>query len=157
MEDQQISNLQIARGTLNDQEREIINNHVVITLAMLNSLHYPKHLRKVPEIAGSHHERMDGKGYPRHLTAEQLSIPARMVAIADVYEALTAADRPYKKAKTLTESLRILGFMAKEGHIDPDLFDVFVRQGVWKQYAEEHLKPEQIDEVDLNAIPNYKP
>ena len=154
--DEEIAKLQIARGTLSDEEREIIQNHVKVTLEMLNTLPYPNNLRDVPEIAGSHHERMDGTGYPRGLTREQMSVPARMVAVADVFEALTAADRPYKKAKTLSESLRIMGFMSKDDHIDPDLFDCFVREGVYLRYAEQFLKTEQIDEVDVGALPGYR-
>ena len=156
LSDEEVEKLQIARGTLSDEEREIIQNHVKVTLEMLNTLPYPASLREVPEIAGSHHERMDGTGYPRGLTREQMSVPARMVAVADVFEALTAADRPYKKAKTLSESLRIMGFMSKDNHIDPDLFDCFVRERVYLRYAEQFLKPEQIDEVDVGALPGYR-
>ncbi len=156
LSDEEVEKLQIARGTLSDEEREIIQNHVKVTLEMLNTLPYPASLREVPEIAGSHHERMDGTGYPRGLTREEMSVPARMVAVADVFEALTAADRPYKKAKTLSESLRIMGFMSKDNHIDPDLFDCFVRERVYLRYAEQFLKPEQIDEVDVGALPGYR-
>ncbi len=119
---------------------------------MLEKLPFPKHLSKVPEYAGCHHERMDGKGYPRGLTRDEMSIPARMVAIADVFEALTASDRPYKDAKTLSETIRIMAYMKRDGHIDPDLFDLFIEAGVYQDYAKEHLKPEQIDEVDVQAM-----
>lgn len=155
--DTEIENLKISRGTLNDDERLIINNHVSVTLKMLNSLHYPKTLLNVPDIAASHHEKMDGTGYPRQLKGEDMLVQSRIVAIADVFEALTAADRPYKKWKTLSESLRILGFMARDGHVDPDLFDIFVREKVYLKYAEEHLKPHQIDEIDESKIPGYEP
>ena len=124
---------------------------------MLESLPYPKALQRVPEYAGGHHERMDGKGYPRGLTREQMSIPARMMGIADIFEALTARDRPYKKAKTLTDSLFILGKMKLDNHVDPDLFDLFIRQKVYLRYAEEFLEPEQIDAVDESKIPGYTP
>lgn len=157
LSDEEIEKLQIARGTLSAEERESIQNHVKVTLEMLDTLPYPANLRDVPEIAGSHHERMDGTGYPRGLTREQMSVPARMVAVADVFEALTAADRPYKKAKTLSESLRIMGLMSRDDHIDPDLFDCFVREGVYLRYAEQFLRPEQIDHVDLAALPGYEP
>src|SRR3546814_14056368 len=100
-----------------------------ISIDMLEQLPFPKHLRKVPEYAGGHHEKMDGTGYPRGLTREQMSIPARIMAIADVFEALTAADRPYQKAKKLSEALKIMSFMNKENHIDPDLFELFMRAG----------------------------
>jgi HD-GYP domain-containing protein (c-di-GMP phosphodiesterase class II) len=126
---------------------------VATTIRMLESLPWPRQLARVPEYAGGHHERVDGKGYPRGLTREQMSLPARMIAIADVFEALTAADRPYKRAKTVAESLAILGQMKVSGHVDPDLFDVFLRERVWLDYAHRFLAAEQIDEVDLSRIP----
>lgn len=124
---------------------------------MLEALPWPKHLRNVPEYAGGHHERMDGKGYPRGLTRDQMSIQARCMGIADIFEALTAKDRPYKKSKTLTESLTILGKFKLNGHIDPDLFDIFMWERVYEKYAKQFLDPEQIDEVDLSKIPGYVP
>jgi HD-GYP domain-containing protein (c-di-GMP phosphodiesterase class II) len=145
-------NLCIAKGTLNDKERETINYHIVATIKMLESLPFPRHLQHVPEYAGGHHEKMDGTGYPNGLTRDQMSVQARIMAIADIFEALTASDRPYKKGKRLSECLRIMGFMKKDQHIDPDLFEVFVRQGVYRKYAEEFLDPEQIDEVDPEII-----
>jgi HD-GYP domain-containing protein (c-di-GMP phosphodiesterase class II) len=157
LSDEEVLNLTIPYGTLTKEEREIINNHIVATIRMLEALPWPKHLKNVPEYAGGHHERMDGKGYPRGLTREQMSIQARTMGIADIFEALTAKDRPYKLGKTLTESLQILGRMCLGGHIDPDLFDVFVRQKVYLRYAKEFLDPAQIDEVDESAIPGYKP
>jgi len=116
---------------------------------MLETLPFPKKLRRVPEYAGGHHEKLDGTGYPRGLTRADMSIPARVMAIADIFEALTAADRPYKKAKSLSESLKIMKFMVKDQHIDPDLFDLFLRSGVWKTYAENFLLPAQIDPVNI--------
>ncbi len=154
---EEVQNLKIGRGTLSVREREIINNHVAVTIKMLESLPYPKHLKRVPEYAGGHHEKMDGTGYPNKLKREEMSIPARMVAIADVFEALTAKDRPYKKAMSLSKSLTILGRMKLEKHIDPDLFDIFIWDKVYLKYAKEHLDAEQIDEVDLNSIPGYVP
>ncbi|MGZ8251658.1 MAG: HD-GYP domain-containing protein, partial [Methylophilaceae bacterium] len=115
----------------------------------------PKGLKRVPEYAGGHHERMDGNGYPRGLKREEMSVPARIMGIADIFEALTSRDRPYKKAKTLTESLFILGKMKLENHIDPDLFDIFIREKIYLRYAEQFLEPEQIDEVDESKIPGY--
>jgi len=109
----------------------------------------------VPEYAGVHHERMDGRGYPKGLTRDEMSVQARVMGIADVFEALTAGDRPYKKAYTLSQALTILGKMKLEGHIDPDLFDVFVREGVWKEYAGRFLSAEQVDVVDLAKIPGF--
>lgn len=157
LSENEVYNLNIARGTLTAEEREIINNHIVVTINMLESLPYPKDLQRVPEYAGGHHERMDGKGYPRGLTREQMSIPARIMGIADIFEALTARDRPYKKAKTLSESLFILGKMKLDNHVDPDLFDIFIRQKVYLEYARQFLEPEQIDAVDESKIPGYVP
>ncbi len=157
LNDDEIENLSIPRGTLTGKEREIINYHIVATIKMLEALPWPKHLRHVPEYAGGHHERMDGKGYPRGLTREQMSVQARVMGIADIFEALTAKDRPYKKGKTLTESLQILGKFKEGGHIDPDLFDVFIRQKVYQRYAEQFLDANQIDRVDESKIPGYSP
>ncbi len=157
LNEEESQNLKIGRGTLSYREREIINNHVAVTIKMLESLPYPKHLKRVPEYAGGHHEKMDGTGYPNKLKKEEMSIPARMVAIADVFEALTAKDRPYKKAMTLSKSLTILGRMKLENHVDPDLFDVFMWDKVYLKYAKAHLDPEQIDVFDVNSIPGYVP
>jgi HD-GYP domain-containing protein (c-di-GMP phosphodiesterase class II) len=152
---EEIENLTIVAGTLTAAERQVINHHITVTIRMLEALPWPRHLEKVPEYAGGHHERMDGKGYPRGLTREQMSVPARIMGIADIFEALTARDRPYKPGKTLTESLRILGQMRLGGHIDPDLFDVFVRERVYQKYGEQFLDPAQIDAVDVTQIPGY--
>ncbi|HEV8097487.1 MAG TPA: HD domain-containing phosphohydrolase [Burkholderiales bacterium] len=154
---EELQNLTIRAGTLTPDERKIINHHIVATIKMLEALPWPKHLRKVPEYAGGHHERMDGKGYPRGLTREQMSVPARVMGIADIFEALTAKDRPYKRGKTLSESLEILGRFKLNGHVDPDLFDVFVRKKVYLRYAEAYLDPDQIDEVDPSRIPGFTP
>ena len=155
--DDEIENLNIPRGTLTAKDREIINYHIIATIKMLEALPWPKHLRHVPEYAGGHHERMDGKGYPRGLTREQMSVQARVMGIADIFEALTARDRPYKKGKTLTESLQILGKFKEGGHIDPDLFDVFIRRKVYQRYAEKFLDVNQVDSVDESKIPGYSP
>lgn len=155
--DDEFENLNIQKGTLNDAEREQMQDHAAMSIAMLSVLPFPKELKNVPEYAGGHHERMDGKGYPNHLTKDDLSIPARMMGIADIFEALSAGDRPYKKAKKLSESLRILGFLKLEGHIDPDLFDIFVEQEVYMEYARKYLNPDQIDEVVKADIPGYEP
>jgi HD-GYP domain-containing protein (c-di-GMP phosphodiesterase class II) len=157
LSEEEIANLTIRAGTLNAQEREIINNHISVTIRMLESLPWPKHLQQVPEYAGGHHERMDGKGYPRGLRGDQMSVQARMMAIADIFEALTAKDRPYKKGKTLSESLEILGGFRMRDHIDPDLFDIFIRKKVYLQYAQRFMDPAQIDEVDESRIPGYTP
>ncbi len=147
----EIYNLCISRGTIAAEERQKINDHIVVTQRMLAQMPFPKHLKQVPEIAGNHHERMDGTGYPRGLRGEEMSPLARMMAIADVFEALTASDRPYKKPKTLNESVRILSFMVKDNHIDPDLFELFLTAGVHTTYAKTYLRPEQVDDVDVEA------
>ncbi len=151
----EIENLTIRAGTLTTAERQIINHHIEVTIQMLEALPWPRHLKNVPEYAGGHHERMDGKGYPRGLTRDQMSVQARIMGIADIFEALTARDRPYKPGKTLTESLHILGKMRLDGHIDPDLFDIFIRARVYERYAKDHLDPVQIDVVDVSKIPGY--
>ena len=157
LNDNEVENLQISRGTLNRKEREIINNHVSMTIKMLESLPYPKHLKNVPEFAGCHHEKMDGTGYPNKLKGNQMSIPARMIAIADIFEALTAGDRPYKNGMSLSRALKILGRMKLENHIDPDLFDVFIDKKIYLIYAKEHLNEDQIDEINFQDIPGYNP
>ncbi|KQV48731.1 hypothetical protein ASC95_22800 [Pelomonas sp. Root1217] len=147
----ELYNLTISRGTLTEEERYKINDHIVQTLKMLHELPFPKHLKDVPEIAGGHHERMDGKGYPRGLTGAQMSPQARMMAIADVFEALTADDRPYKPGKRLSEALAIMRRMVAEGHLDPDLFALFLRSGVWRDYARRFMPAVQIDVEDASA------
>ena len=147
----ELYNLSIQRGTLNDEERFIINDHIIQTITMLNRLPYPEHLKEVPEIACGHHERMDGQGYPKGLAEHELSIPARVMAIADVFEALTSSDRPYKKAKTLSESIEIMTDMAVTGHIDPKLYLLFLEQELDQSYAEQFLSEEQITHYDREA------
>jgi response regulator RpfG family c-di-GMP phosphodiesterase len=149
-------NLNIKKGTLTPEEREIINHHIVATIKMLESLPYPKHLRRVPEFACGHHEKMDGSGYPRGLTRDEMSVQARVMGIADIFEALTADDRPYKPAMPVSEALQVLGRMKSTNHIDPDLFDVFVRKKVYLRYAQQFLEPRQIDHVDVSKIPGYE-
>ena len=148
----ELYNLGIARGTLTDEERYKINEHIVQTLLMLSRLPFPKHLRQVPEIAGGHHEKMDGTGYPRRLRRDEMSLLARMMAIADIFEALTAVDRPYKKGKTLSEAISIMARMKDGQHLDPDLFDLFLRSGAYLDYARQYMRPEQIDTVDIAAF-----
>lgn len=142
----EIENLTIRAGTLTPEERSTVNNHIVATIRMLESLPWPKHLRRVPEYAGGHHERMDGMGYPKGLTHDDMSVQARIIGIADIFEALTARDRPYKAGMKLSEALRILGTLRDNGHIDPDLFDVFIDQKVYARYAEHYLEPAQLDD-----------
>ncbi|MFO8041820.1 MAG: HD domain-containing phosphohydrolase [Alkalispirochaeta sp.] len=146
----ELYNLSIGRGTLTAEERFKINEHVMQTIVMLEELPFPDALRRVPEYAGTHHEALNGSGYPRQLTAGELSIPARVMAIADIFEALTASDRPYKPAKPLSVAVDILSKFRDEGHIDPDLFKLFLTSGAYRQYAEQYLKPEQLDDVDIS-------
>ncbi|WP_460152150.1 HD domain-containing phosphohydrolase [Pseudomonas sp. S2_B07] len=148
----ELYNLSITRGTLTREERYIINHHMVQTILMLSRLPFPSHLDNVAEIAGGHHEKMDGTGYPKQLKREEMSLPARMMAIADIFEALTAADRPYKKAKTLSEALGIMANMCRDAHIDPELFGLFVQARIYLQYAERFLDPQQIDAVDPTSL-----
>ena len=150
---EELENLTIRAGTLTQSERETINYHIVATIKMLESLPWPKHLKRVPEYAGGHHERMDGKGYPKGLKRDEMSIQARIMGIADIFEALTARDRPYKSGMKLSEALRILSNFRDNGHIDPDLFDVFVQQKVYLKYAEEYLDVAQIDSLDVLSRP----
>jgi len=146
----EIYNLCIGRGTLTEEDRFKINDHIVQTIVMLESLPFPKNLENVPEIAGGHHEKMDGTGYPKKLEGSEMSIAARIMAIADVFEALTAVDRPYKLPKTLSESIRIMSFMVKDQHLDGDLFKLFLNSGVYQDYAKKYLLDSQIDEVDIS-------
>nr|WP_310345700.1 HD domain-containing phosphohydrolase [Rhodoferax saidenbachensis] len=151
---EEIENLTIRAGTLTAGERDIINYHIVATIKMLEQLPWPKHLKNVPEYAGGHHERMDGKGYPKGLTREQMSVQARVMGIADIFEALTARDRPYKQGMKLSQAMGIMHKFRTGGHIDPDLFDIFVQEQVYLRYAQQFLDPWQIDEVNPQAWVN---
>lgn len=148
----ELYNLSISRGTLTREERYVINHHMVQTILMLSRLPFPSHLNTIAEIAGGHHEKMDGTGYPKKLKREQMSLPARMIAIADIFEALTAADRPYKKGKTLSEALGIMATMCRSAHIDPELFELFIQSRIYQQYAERFMEPQQIDEIDPEGL-----
>lgn len=150
--EEEVYNLCIERGTLTNEERKVINNHMSVTIDMLESLPFPKKLRRVPEYAGGHHEKMDGSGFPRGLKRDEMSLPARMMAIADIFEALTARDRPYKPPMKISQALGILKRMRQDSHIDPDLFDLFVRSRVWEEYAQHSLLPEQLDVEDASAF-----
>ncbi|WP_017905658.1 HD domain-containing phosphohydrolase [Pseudomonas asplenii] len=148
----ELYNLGITRGTLTREERYIINDHMVQTIIMLSRLPFPGHLSMVAEIAGGHHEKMDGSGYPKRLKREQMSLPARMMAIADIFEALTAADRPYKKAKSLSEALNIMAAMCRDAHIDQQLFELFIQEEIYLHYANSYLQPQQIDAIDVPGL-----
>ncbi len=145
LSEDEVSNLSIRRGTLTDTEREIINNHAMVTMKMLSQLPFPKKLKNVPVYAATHHEKLDGSGYPWGWKADQLSLQSRILALADVFEALTARDRPYKKGKTLSEVMKIMGFMVKDRHIDADLFDLFVKERIHIDYARQELPERQVD------------
>jgi hypothetical protein len=153
----EVDNLCVRKGTLTPDERLIINGHMVETIKMLEALPFPSNLKRVPEYAGGHHEKMDGKGYPKGLYGGDMSIPARIMGIADVFEALTAQDRPYKKGKPLSETMRIMGFMKQDNHLDPDLLDLFITSGVYKDYAKKFLPESLIDEVDEESILSIRP
>ena len=144
----ELYNLEVRSGTINKEERDKINEHIVVTIDMLKALPFPKELSKVVEYAGAHHERVDGKGYPNGLTGDEMSIPAKIMAIADIFEALTANDRPYKEPKKLSEVLSIMKKMKENGHIDPDLYKVFITSKVYQDYAEQYISPQQIDEIN---------
>ena len=150
LSDDETENLSIRKGTLTQAERDTINYHIIATIKMLEKLPWPKHLQNVPEYAGGHHERMDGKGYPKGLTREEMSVQARIMGIADIFEALTASDRPYKPGMKLSQAISIMVKMKEQGHIDPDLFDIFINQGVYLSYAQAFIDPAQIDDVRLS-------
>jgi len=143
--DEEVKNLCIRKGSLTEEERRIIENHAMMTLKMLNELPFPKKLKKVPEYAGGHHEKLDGSGYPIGLTEKELSLQAQIMAIADIFEALTAKDRPYKKPMKLSQAIKIMGFMKKDNHIDPDIFDLFINSKIYLDYAKKEMAREQID------------
>ena len=146
----EVYTLSLVPRTLTAEECIKINDHIVQTIIMLGQLPFPEHLKRVPEFAGGHHEKMDGSGYPMKLNKDQMSIPARIMAIADIFEALTASDRPYKAPKKLSESVKIMSFMKKHANIDSELFELFLTSGVYKKYAERFLDKAQIDEIDIS-------
>lgn len=149
---EEVQNLSVSRGTLTEKERLIINAHMVHTVNILNALPFPPQLRRVPEYATGHHEKMDGTGYPRGIYAGDMSVPARIMAVADVFEALTAMDRPYKQPKKLSEVMFIMGKMKEQHHLDPDVFDLFITSGIYRKYAQENLPPELVDAVDEQKL-----
>lgn len=153
----ELHNLCTRKGTLTEEDRFRINDHIVQTLVMLRNLPWPAHLAKVPDIAATHHEKMDGQAYPRRLAAEQLALPDRVMALADIFEALTAADRPDKTPKTLSESLKIMAAMANDGPIDPELFRYFLKSNLWQEFARQYLNEQQIDPANVAAIERLLP
>ena len=147
----EMHNLTIPQGTLASEEIKKINSHIDTTIEMLNAIPFPAHIKNVVEYAAAHHEHMDGSGFPNHLKRSQMYIPARILGLADVFEALSASDRPYKKVKMLSDIIAAMSDMAKGGHLDPDLFNLFLTSGVYREYAEQYMKPEQIDNMDIGA------
>ena len=148
----EVTNLCIPRGTLTAEERFKINDHIIQTINMLGRLPFPRELKRVTDWAGNHHEKLDGTGYPRRLGGDALSVPERIMAIADIFEALTATDRPYMRPKTMSTALGLMARMRDSGHLCPDLFELFLESGVWREYGEAHLRPEQMDEVDIASL-----
>lgn len=146
----ELYNLSIKAGTLTSEDRFKINEHIIATIKMLESLPFPEELKNVPRYASTHHETTVGTGYPRQLQGDELSVPERVMVLADVYEALTASDRPYKKAKPISEAVHILYQMMQKGHVDRDVFDLFIRTGVYLDYAKNYLPESQIDKVDVS-------
>jgi HD-GYP domain-containing protein (c-di-GMP phosphodiesterase class II) len=157
LSENEVYNLSTRRGTITPEERQIMNDHMVHTVNMLESMPWPKHLQRVPEYATGHHEKMDGTGYPRGVLAGTMSVPARMMCVADIFEALTANDRPYKKAKKLSEAMAIIGQFKKTNHLDPNIVDFFVTSKTYRKFAEMFLPAEQIDDVDEAAILAIEP
>ena len=157
LSEEELDSLNITKGTLNPAERKIINSHIDVSISMLETLPYPKYLRHVPEYAGGHHEHVDGSGYPKGLTGDQMSLQARIMGIADIFEALTARDRPYKQPMPLSLALTILGKEKQANHIDSDLFDIFIHQKVYQKYANKFLLKKQLDEVNITKLPGYNP
>ena len=146
----ELYNLKTKAGTLSHEERYKVQEHIIMTIKMLEQLPFPENLKNVPLYAGAHHETLIGTGYPKQLTKEQMPIPSRVMAIVDVFEALTASDRPYKEPKKLSQSISILSSMAEKQHLDKDLFKLFLSSGLYKEYSLAYLNPEQIDEVDIS-------
>lgn len=145
LNDDEVACCSVRKGTLTDEERLVINRHIDTTISMLNSLPFPKKWRNVPEYAGMHHEKLDGSGYPLGLSGDKITLPARIIAVADIFEALTAADRPYKLGKKMSEAVKILEFMVKDNHLDPDICNLLFESGIAGKYADNNLAPKQID------------
>lgn len=148
---EELKNLSIKKGSLTEEERRVVENHVYMTKVMLEQLPFPKNLSNVASYASGHHEKLDGTGYPSGLGPGELSLQARIMAIADVFEALTAKDRPYKKPMKLSQAVGILESMQKDNHIDADIFDIFIRSNLFMEYAVSELRPEQIDDFYLKS------
>ena len=152
LNEKEVDFLTIKRGTLSDEDRQIMENHVSLSYELLDKLPYPEHLKQVPFYAGCHHEKLNGGGYPNGYSGDQLPLQARIIAIADVFEGLTAPDRPYKEPYKLSKALDILKFMVNDGEIDPDLFNLLITKKLYLKYANEHLNANQIDSIDEKKL-----
>ena len=141
----EVYNLCIRKGTLTSEELQVMRDHVKVSNEMLDALPFPKHLSRVPQIAGGHHEKLNGKGYPNGLTADQLSLESRILALADIFEALSASDRPYKPGKKMSEVIKIIDFMIKDGELDEDLVAFFYEKNLHMEYAKHYFKEGQVD------------
>lgn len=150
LNDNEKYNLSIRKGTLTDEEKNIMNSHADLSYEMLSTLPFPKKYANVLDIAANHHEKLNGKGYPRGLSEKDLTLEDRIMVLADIFEALTSSDRPYKDAKKLSEVFRILSFMVKDNEIDGELVKFFHENEVLQQYAMEELNPAQMDESKLD-------
>ncbi len=145
LSEDEVMNLSIRRGTLTDEERAVINNHAAVTYRLLSQLPFTKQHKKIPEVAAGHHERLDGSGYPNGLAADEISLEARLMAVADIFEAITAPDRPYRKPMSLSGALKLLKYSVRDGELDGRIVDLLVESGVARRYAEKELSPDQID------------
>ena len=149
---EEVDFLTISRGTLSEDDRIIMNRHVEVTYELLDKLPYPKHLNKVPFYAGCHHEKINGKGYPNGYKGDELPLQARVIALADVFEGLTAPDRPYKEGYKLSKAMNILKYMTLDNELDKDIFNLFIRQKIYLKYAEENINPSQIDKINEKEL-----
>lgn len=145
LSEEEVYNLTVRKGTLTKEERDVIQDHVRLTEDMLNELPFPKKLRHVPEYASAHHETIAGTGYHKGLMGDKIPLQARILAFADIFEALSASDRPYRKAKTASEIKKIIDFMVKDKHLDKDICDLFFNDGLFQKYIAYAYSPEQID------------
>jgi len=149
---EELKNLSIRRGTITAEEKKIIDNHATVTYKMLSQLPFPKKMRRVADYAAGHHEKLDGTGYPLGLKDEEIPLQVRILTLADVFEAITAKDRPYKKGKRLSEAMSILKEMVKDRHLDADLFDLFIRERIYCDYAMKELDSRQVDRLDFDSL-----
>ena len=134
----ELVNLSIRRGSITEKERGKMQDHAAVTLRMLKQIPFTKKLKNIPDFAGAHHEFINGKGYPLGLKGDEIPFEGKLMAVTDIAEALTASDRPYKKAMPLETVYRILRSMAEKGELDPSLVELFIEKEVYKLYQERH-------------------